>query len=146
MVLPVVKPLQKSVMIDWLDARGCQIVKETDEAMYVKIDSPCQHLLKSDGKFLCEIYRDRPEGCETFDGRRFDFIDCAWKKGDVMEALIKSIDEEYEDLRKNIPGWIGARKGETKGERRRMSKRASRERKQEKKENIALYGSDLESE
>jgi Fe-S-cluster containining protein len=84
MVLPVVKPLQKSIMVDWLGARGCRVVKETNDAMFVEIESPCPHLIKSAGKFSCEIYNERPEGCRIFDGRKFDFLECAWKENYVV--------------------------------------------------------------
>jgi Fe-S-cluster containining protein len=84
MVLPVVKPLQKSIMVDWLDARGCKVVKETNDTIYVEIDSPCPHLTKSGNKFSCEIYYQRPQGCRIFDGSKFDFLDCAWKDNYVI--------------------------------------------------------------
>jgi len=132
MVLPLVRPLQKAmenIMVDWLDARGCEVIRETADTLYVKVDYPCPHVI---GKG-CGIYKSRPEGCKVFDGRKFDFLDCAWK-------------ESYVVLEKAIPGTIGARKFVGKRERKRASKRASRERKREKREQVRTYGSELEEE
>jgi len=86
MVLPVVRPLQKSesVFCDWIDARGCKIIKSTNDVLYIQVDSPCPNLIKSNGKFSCEIYDGRPEGCRIFDGSKYEWLDCAWKENYVV--------------------------------------------------------------
>lgn len=78
MVLPVVKPLQKAVMEEWLEARGCEVVREDGGAMYVKVDLPCPHLMKSDEGWSCDTYENRPAGCRMFDGSKYDFLKCKW--------------------------------------------------------------------
>jgi hypothetical protein len=80
MVLPVVKPLQKAVMEEWLDARGCEVVREDGGTMYVKIDLPCPHLIKSDDGWTCDWYHTEqyPEGCRLFDGSQYNFLKCKW--------------------------------------------------------------------
>lgn len=87
LVLPVKKKksLQKSVMEEWLGARGCDIVKEDPDTMYVMVNQPCPSLLEQRWKngtttYSCGIYKSRPEGCRIFDGRSYDFLDCAWKQ------------------------------------------------------------------
>jgi len=113
MVLPVPR-LMKSVMTtDWLGARGCDIVGEDKFTFFVKVNSPCPHLVKSEGKFSCDIYKSRPEGCRIFDGRSYDFLDCAWK-------------EKFVVLEKGFKTGFRAAKGE-KGE-----EEAARERKEKK--------------
>jgi Fe-S-cluster containining protein len=89
----VKKPLQKAVMMDWLDTRGCEVIKEDTDTVYVKIDQPCPHLLEHRWKngtssYSCEIYKSRPEGCQVFDGRKYDFLECSWK--DKFVVLEKS--------------------------------------------------------
>lgn len=76
------KPLQKAVMEDWLDKRGVQIVAEDHDAIYLKIDLPCPHLVKSDDGWSCDIYHNRPSGCRDFDGTKYDFLKCKWKEID----------------------------------------------------------------
>lgn len=132
-VLPVSIPIQKSMMVDWLETRGCSIVNETPDTLYIQIDSPCPNLVKSEKGFSCSIYADRPEGCRLFDGRNYDFLKCAWK-------------DNYVILEKSIKGFIGARKFIGRSERKRTARRASRERKEEKAEDVKLYGSSLEQE
>jgi hypothetical protein len=96
LVLPVVKPLQKALMGDWLKVRGCEIVSEDESAVYVKVDSQCPHLKKSinpveqESGWSCEIYNERPEGCRIFDGRNVPFLDCAWKSIPKNYILEKS--------------------------------------------------------
>jgi hypothetical protein len=143
MVLPLAMPMQKSesVMMDWLDARGCQIVGHTEDILYVKIDHPCPSLTKSGNSFGCGVYNSRPEGCRVFDGRNYDFLDCAWK-------------ENYVILEKGGPsrslGRVGSirLKGKvySSDQKKRLAKRKSIEKKEERKENIAAYGSDIDKE
>jgi len=86
MVIPmVIPPLHKAVVEEWLDARGCSIVKSDPKYQgiaYVKIDQPCPHLHKSEEGYTCDMYFSDgyPEGCRTFDGREYDFLECLWKK------------------------------------------------------------------
>jgi rubredoxin len=88
LVLPVQKPLQKAMMLDWLDARGCEVVRETGDTLYISIPYPCQHLTKSDGEeYKCGMYHYRPEGCKIFDGQNYDFLDCAWKKAGIKYVI-----------------------------------------------------------
>lgn len=67
-------------MTDWLHVRGAEIINEDVGAVYVKVDLPCPHLQKSDEGWICDQYSNRPEGCRIFDGRHYNFLDCAWKK------------------------------------------------------------------
>lgn len=85
LVLPVKKPLKKAVMEEWLSTRGCEVVREDTDTMYVMVNQPCPSLLEQRWKngtstYSCGIYKSRPEGCQVFDGRKFDFLDCAWKE------------------------------------------------------------------
>ena len=95
LVLPITRPdgMNKAITEDWLNARGCEIVRETKDNLYVKLPYPCPHLSKSDKGFTCEMYHQRPQGCRIFDGSTYDFLDCAWKKAEtkyVVTDLIKS--------------------------------------------------------
>jgi Fe-S-cluster containining protein len=90
LVLPVKKPLNKSIMNNWLSVRDCEIVKEDYDSTYVKINYKCPHLVKSVNEYLCDIYEDRPNGCREFDGRNYDFLDCALKKLPKLVILEKS--------------------------------------------------------
>jgi Fe-S-cluster containining protein len=131
-VLPVKIPLQKSIMEEWLNIRGCEVVAEDADSMYVKVDQPCpylrEHLNKSGDKtYTCSVYVNRPDGCSLFDGSKYDFLDCAWK-------------DKYVVLQKSAKGWIGNRKFIGKEERKRTARRASIERKQEKKDDAEAYG------
>ena len=84
MVLPLVKPLQKAVMEEWITTRGCEVLREDDDTMYVKVDLPCQHLNKGDDGWTCDVYEDRPLGCKEFDGTKYDFLKCRWKEQDLV--------------------------------------------------------------
>ena len=120
LVLPVKKKksLQKSVMEEWLGARGCDIVKEDPDTMYVMVNQPCPSLLEQRWKngtttYSCGIYKSRPEGCRVFDGRNYDltlnlnynsvyfnlggYLD--WKKARFFPY---DITKEDEDTWKNI--------------------------------------------
>ena len=88
-VLPVQKPLEKSIMLEWLKARGGEIVAEQAETWYVKLNSPCPRLEKSGGKVVCKGYENRPHGCRIFDGTTLDWLDCAWK--DSTQYIVKAI-------------------------------------------------------
>lgn len=89
MVLPVTKShVSEDLIKSWLDARGCEIIREERDRMFVKINTPCPHLVKSEEGFSCDIYENRPSGCEIFDGRGFDFLDCKWKD-DRFVILVK---------------------------------------------------------
>jgi Fe-S-cluster containining protein len=142
MVLPVSMPIQKSLMMDWLDARGCEVVAKTDDTLYVKIDYPCPNLTKSENGFGCDIYSSRPEGCRIFDGRNYEFLDCVWKE------------ERYVILEKAFHGGGPSRGGlriksskvYSSDQKKRLAKRKSIEKKEEKRENIAAYGSDIDKE
>lgn len=78
------KSVEKSIMTDWLNIRGCEVIKETDKTIYVKINNPCPNLIKSEDQFICNVYSSRPEGCRIFDGRNYDFLDCVWKNNYVI--------------------------------------------------------------
>lgn len=91
MILPVHKPLRKSDrddMVEWLNARGCEVYNEINDTIFVKVNYPCPHLQKSDNKFYCDVYETRSEGCRKFDGSVYP--DCLWRKKLVI----------VEDLRK----------------------------------------------
>jgi Fe-S-cluster containining protein len=88
LVLPVPKPLNKAIFEDWLDARGCEIVGRAGGTVYVKIDHPCPHLNKSDEGYKCDQYFSRPEGCRMFDGSKYPFLNCAWKKAQPIMAHV----------------------------------------------------------
>lgn len=78
--------LQKAKTEEWLGARGCQIVSEDQDTVYVKVDLPCPHLVKSDDGWACDIYHDRPDGCREFDGSKYSFLKCRWKSlGHVVD-------------------------------------------------------------
>jgi Fe-S-cluster containining protein len=146
-VLPVVKPLQKSesVFCDWIDVRGCKIIKATDDTLYIEINSLCPNLSKSDGKYRCEIYYQRPEGCRIFDGSKYDWLNCAWKneENDMEKSvLITTIDEEFEKAAK-ASGKIGMRKFVGKEERKRQAKRESARKKADKRGDIQAYGFEM---
>ncbi len=89
LVLPVVRPdgMNKAIMEDWLDARGCEVIRETKDNLYVKFPYPCPHLSKSDKGFTCGMYHQRPQGCRIFDGSVYDFLDCAWKKAETRYVV-----------------------------------------------------------
>jgi Fe-S-cluster containining protein len=87
----VVKPLQKAVMDDWLKARGCEIVSENEDTVYVKVDSSCPNLKKSEDGWWCEIYYKRPEGCRIFDGTKYDFLKCAWKNKVLVKPTFSHV-------------------------------------------------------
>jgi len=99
MVLPVVKPLQKAVMEEWLKARGCEILREDGDAIYVKVDLPCQHLNKSEDGWTCDIYDTEgyPKGCRLFDGTQYDFLKCKWKEQEHV-VLEKSIQQRRKEV------------------------------------------------
>ena len=80
LVLPVEKPLNKAMFEEWLEARGGTVVAKAGGRVYVKIDTPCPHLTKSEEGYTCDMYMSRPEGCRMFDGSHYDFLDCKWKK------------------------------------------------------------------
>jgi hypothetical protein len=77
-------------MVDWLNARGVEIIGENIMDYFVRINQPCPHLVKSDDEFSCDIYEQRPDGCRIFDGTRYDFLKCAWKTKDNFVVLEKS--------------------------------------------------------
>jgi hypothetical protein len=146
LVLPVNKPLEKSnqsLMFNWLEARGLDIINEVGDILYVKIDTKCPHLkLNTESTYSknglvksakisyeCDIYSERPEGCRLFDGRNLDFLDCMLKSKDSFVVLEKS-----------IKGSIGMRKFQSSSERKRQSRRKSAEKRQTEKEDIAAYG------
>jgi len=137
MVLPVVKPLQKAVMLDWLDVRDCQVVRETEDTMYVQVNKPCPQLVKGEDGYTCTIYEGRPEGCKVFDGRKFDFLDCAWKENYVV----------LEKAGKRGFG-MGVRKPPKMGrqERKRITRRQAREERRERREQIRTYGATVSEE
>lgn len=93
LVLPIDQPkiMNKSIMSDWMDARGLQVVKENKDNLYVKINYPCPHLNKSDKgnevTYRCGMYHQRPQGCRIFDGSTYDFLDCAWKKAEMKYVV-----------------------------------------------------------
>jgi len=144
-VLPVHKPLEKSnqyLMFDWMKARGLDVVNETADTLFVKVDNECPHLkLNTESTYFknglvksskisyeCDIYSERPEGCRLFDGRNLDYLDCALKK------------DSFVILEKSIKGSIGMRKFVGSSERKRESRRKSIEKRQTEKEDIAAYG------
>jgi len=123
MVLPVVKPLNKSIMEDWLGVRGCNIIAEDGDNFYVKIDQPCPHLFEQRYKngtstYSCEIYKSRPEGCRIFDGRNYSFLDCALKKESFV-VLEKGFKSGFRIVKQQ--------RGETEAARERKERRESGE-------------------
>lgn len=90
MVLPVRKPLNKAMMQEWIESRGCQIIQEDPETIYVKIDFPCPHLIKSNNEWICDVYENRSEGCRIFDGTSYGFLNCKWKNAPQLVILEKS--------------------------------------------------------
>jgi transcription elongation factor Elf1 len=93
LVLPVTRPteINKAIMEDWLDARGCEIIRETKDNLYIKLPYSCPSLVKSDSGgepiYKCNKYHQRPQGCKIFDGSVHDFLDCAWKKAEMKYVV-----------------------------------------------------------
>ena len=90
LVLPVQRPIEKSIFLGWLHARGGKIVAETPETLYVKLNTPCPRLEKSKGRVTCRGYEDRPQGCRIFDGTTVNWLKCLWK--DPYSYVISNLD------------------------------------------------------
>jgi Fe-S-cluster containining protein len=60
------------------DVRGMD-VKFNKFRPWLILHDPCQHLTDKG----CKIYKDRPDACKYFDGRKMIFYSdkCLWKKG-----------------------------------------------------------------
>jgi len=168
-VLPVQKPLEKSVMLEWLEARGGEIVAEQPETWYIKLNSPCPRLEKSGGRVLCKGYENRPQGCRIFDGTTLDWLDCAWKDPNhyvVKAAPIKwqsktglenpdpkSKPQSTKPKSSPTPHFTGREGRVTHAgrkpvmgtdQRKRMNRRKALERKITRHEDIQAYGHSLE--
>jgi hypothetical protein len=159
MVLPVQRPLQKSVFLDWLQARGGKVIAEAPDVLYVKIDSICPRLEKSNGRVSCRPYEERPPGCRVFDGSTLDWLDCAWK--DPFKYVVtKSLQDM--DLIKRGTHSVGftmkrPHSGKVKrigtahkppfssDQRKRLSQRRAQRAKEEKADDIRAYGQSMDT-
>jgi hypothetical protein len=143
MVLPVQRPMQKSVMLEWLHARGGKIVAEADSTLYVKINSPCPHLTKSGSKYLCKSYESRPQGCRIFDGSTIDWLKCAWK--DTNRYVIS----KGFSMKRPKSGKVGSigrlhKPAFSSDQKKRLARRHAIQAKEEQAEDIRAYGHPLD--